>query len=364
MAGSAEGFRSEAERSACRVLWFGVTYGDFRAALAASTWQGWSDRLSKLGAHYESLGDTVAWKYAESAGDLWRRAASYYHFAQCQLPQGEAKRALQECCRASYHKGLASLSPQARRLEVRYRNEIYPGHLRVARHHAPCVVLINGLDSAKEVELACFAEGFLRRGLSTFCFDGPGQGEGVGSIPIDEVASAVSTAIETLSLDCEAGASRFGVFGVSFGGHLACRIAALEPRITACISLGGFFDGSVLKRLPPPAFANLLCAYGIAEGASTDALFERISLATLTGRMNRSLLIVHGANDHLVQVSQVEALKRWAPKSEIRLYEPGEHVCTDRFSECLPMLWDWMADRLGPPSAVSAVDEDLMEVYL
>ena len=229
----------------------------------------------------------------------------------------------------------------------------------MARQGAPCVVLVNGLDSAKEVELARFAEGFLARGLSVFCFDGPGQGEGADGSTLEGAAPAVSAALDVLSREGEEGAAlgdapRFGLFGVSFGGHLACRIAALERRIEACVCLGGFFDGTILRRLPPPAMANLAKAYGLDPEAPLEDLFGRITLAPLAGLMDRPLLVVHGADDHLVDGSQVAALERWAPRAEVLVYRPGEHVCTDRFAECLPRLWDWTADRLDPAEAVAA----------
>jgi len=359
MPDTAATFRAELEKSTCRLLWFGVTYGDLRATAEAGSWEAWSERMAERAAHYETLADEASARHPESAGELWRRAAVYYHYAQLKLGQGEAKHRLQERCRESFGKGSPSLSPPARRIEVSLDRRTFPGYLRVARQGAPCVVLVNGLDSAKEVELARFAEGFLARGLSVFCFDGPGQGEGAdGAIrstcsTLEGAAPAVSAALDVLSREGEEGAAlgdapRFGLFGVSFGGHLACRIAALERRIEACVCLGGFFDGSILRRLPPPAMANLARAYGVDPESPLEDLFGRITLAPLAGLMDRPLLVVHGADDHLVDSSQVAALERWAPRAEVRVYRPGEHVCTDRFAECLPMLWDWMADRLGP----------------
>ena len=226
-------FRAELEKSTCRLLWFGVTYGDLRAAAEAGSWPAWSERLAERATHYEELADEASARHPESAGELWRRAAVYYHYAQLKLGQGEAKRRLQERCRESFAKGGPSLTPPARRIEVSLDGRTFPGYLRVARQGAPCVVLVNGLDSAKEVELARFAEGFLARGLSVFCFDGPGQGEGADGSTLEGAAPAVSAALDVLSREGEEGAAlgdapRFGLFGVSFGGHLACRIAALE----------------------------------------------------------------------------------------------------------------------------------------
>ena len=58
----------------------------------------------------------------------------------------------------------------------------------------PVVVLLSGLDSAKE-ELRSTEETFLDRGLATFSVDGPGQGEAEYDLPIRGDWSAPAEAI-------------------------------------------------------------------------------------------------------------------------------------------------------------------------
>src|SRR5690606_17161771 len=132
--------------------------------------------------------------------------------------------------------------------------------------------LINGLDSAKEVELAAFAEGFLERGLSVYTFEGPGQGALCGALPMTRFDEAFRAVVGALRAEGAVGEAPLGVFGVSFGGYLACRVAAGDPRVTGCISLGGFHDGRVLERLPPAAQANVRRAYGLSPEAPMSEL--------------------------------------------------------------------------------------------
>jgi kynurenine formamidase/pimeloyl-ACP methyl ester carboxylesterase len=309
---------NELEKSAARVLHFGVSYSDFRKAAEAGDVASFSEALESMAAHYEATGYET-------------RAAVYYHYAQFKLRAGERKNALKASCRRSYAKAAGSLHPPVTRVEGRE----FAGYLRSPISPTSCVVLINGLDSAKEVELHAFAEGFLRRGSAVFYWDTP--------LPLHRHSSVVSAVLDALTP--QLGDISFGVFGVSFGGFLACHAAASDARIAACVSLGGFHDARIVKRLPPPALDNLRLAYGLSPDADVAVLDDVITLEPLRGRMQRPLLIVHGTNDHLVDASQVDALKAWGgPLAETLIYEGAEHVCTDRFSEALPAIWDWMTE--------------------
>lgn len=338
----------EVARMATRLLHFGVTYPDFQAAASASGWEEFGRVLVEKARRYENLADEAAarGRHASAAAGL-RRAAAYFHFAEVKRTEPDIKRELHARVRNVYAKLAPLLSPPAEALDVPFAGQRLVGWLRVAAPRAPCVVLINGLDSTQEVELATFAEGFLERGLSVYTFEGPGQGALAGVLPLTRFDDAFHAVVDALRAHPRVGASPLGVFGVSFGGHLACRVAAVVPRIRACVSLGGFHDGRVLPRLPPVAQANVRRAYGLPADAPLSALQELVNLAPLAGRMDRPLLVVHGTADQLVDMEQVDALRAWARgRTRVDMLEGAEHVCTDRFGECLPALWDWMADAL------------------
>ena len=79
--------------------------------------------------------------------------------------------------------------PEVITIEIDFDGARFPGYLRAPAHARGCVLLINGLDSAKEVELAQFAEGFLQRGLAVFFFDGPGHGVRPGNVSMRRFSS-------------------------------------------------------------------------------------------------------------------------------------------------------------------------------
>ncbi|MDD4179251.1 MAG: prolyl oligopeptidase family serine peptidase, partial [Candidatus Margulisbacteria bacterium] len=85
----------------------------------------------------------------------------------------------------------------------------------------------------------------LKRGYNILIFEGPGQGAVIREqgIPFrfdweKVVAPVVDFAVEQTEVDPE----RIALMGISFGGYLAPRAVAFEPRIKACIANGGVYD--------------------------------------------------------------------------------------------------------------------------
>src|SRR5919199_3307750 len=116
-----------------------------------------------------------------------------------------------------------------------------PAYLRLPpdTHRPPVVVIISGVDSVKE-EHKTMEDGFLERGLATFSFDGPGQGETWFELGmIVDFERATSAVIDYVGQLEAVGAERLGVFGPSMGGYLAPRSAARDARIKACAVSGG-----------------------------------------------------------------------------------------------------------------------------
>lgn len=338
------------EPSYGRMLAFGIDLGDLQdAAEGVGSVGGWVGRWQKAAEGFARLGNQSSeGRFRASARDFWLRACSTYHFAEFKLYDDERRKwRLQEQARVNYRKALSSFGFKAVRLEVPYRGGKLPGYFHSAgKGPAPCVVLINGLDSMKEVELHSFAQIFLERGISAFCFDGPGQGEAVNEFHLDSAfQQATSHVADHLERLPEVESGKLALFGVSFGGYLACRSAAADPRFGACISLGGFFNHRVFDNCAPTARKALIRAFG-GEKALSDHLPE-LSLEPLRGLLDRPLLAIHGAQDSLVDYSQARAILDWADgDKKLVVFQDGEHVCTNRFSHCLPLMGDWLVSHL------------------
>ena len=131
-------------------------------------------------------------------------------------------------------------------------------------------------------------DGFLRRGMATFTFDGPGQGEtwfqGGMIVDFERATSAVIDYLDKLS---QVDANRLGVFGPSMGGYLAPRSAACDTRIKACTFAGGMYDRSrVLNRLDDPfEFARISHIWKVYD---KEKLVELHRQCTLEGLASKS----------------------------------------------------------------------------
>lgn len=88
-------------------------------------------------------------------------------------------------------------------------------------------------------------EAALQRGINVITFEGPGQPtvrrqQGLGFIP--EWEKVVSPIIDYASSRRDVDASKIGLWGESFAGYLAPRVAAFDHRLAAVIAFDGLYS--------------------------------------------------------------------------------------------------------------------------
>lgn len=236
------------------------------------------------------------------------------------------------------------------------------------------VVLLNGLDSICEVELHRFGDAFLRRGLAVLALrlpeaaaptgDGFGGdagaggarraggrgGRGGGSGACNAAGAGLGYRAELAApsiaswIDSRPGlAGRgLGCFGVSFGGHLALRLLAAEPRFAAgvAVSAPAWLDAG-------PACAArirrmLALTFGLPEGAGLERYAAAANLDRLPAPEGR-LLALAMERDELFGADHLAAIGRWVGRDrfEVRTWA-AEHVGTSRIHHWLPDACDWL----------------------
>jgi 2,6-dihydroxypseudooxynicotine hydrolase len=331
----------------------GVDYNDIVTTTARiKAWDDWGREWCITAAqHEERAKKAEAEGKTASATEAYLLASMTYHFAcnnsphQMDLYQSAAKKRV-EC----YAKDASHISPPAERHEVPFEHFRIPAYLRLPPGvtRPPVVMIISGLESVKE-EHRTMEDGLLRRGLATFSFDGPGQGEswfqGGMIVEFERATSAVIDYLEKLS---SVDASRVGVFGPSLGGYLAPRSAACDERIKACTLAGGLYDRSrVLNRLDDPfEFARIAHIWKIYDKERLKELTIQSTLEGLASKIRCPLLIVHGTQD-FVPLDQAKRLYAEAsgPK-EIHILEGGNHVCNNMPFVYRPLVGDFLATHL------------------
>ena len=332
----------------------GVPLADFQEVTAAiERWEDWCRAWSERAAVHEALGrDALAQGYGLSASGHLTTAAVCYHFAKFLFVDDIGQmRAAHEKAIACRNEALAHSKPGGERVAVPYEGKFLYGNLRLplAAATPPVVVMCMGLDSAKE-EMDSYERLFLERGLATFAFDGPGQGEAEYDFAIrGDYEVPVRAVVDCLSARRDVGADRIGIWGVSLGGYYAPRAAAFEKRIKACIGLSGPYAMSecwdVLTDLTRAAFRARSHA---ADDAQARSIAATLSMSGIAGNISCPMLLVTGKLDRLVPWQHTERLAReTGGPVETLIIEDGNHVANNRGYRYRPQCADWMASQLG-----------------
>lgn len=332
----------------------GVTVADFQRVTAGiERWGQWCAAWSGVAAEHEALGRLALEQGRNlSAGGHLAQAAVCYHFAKFvfvedQAQMREAHRRAVQCL----DDALGYLLPPGRRVEIPFEGSRLVGVLRSPGEGPhPTVILLSGLDSAKE-ELRATEDTLLARGLATFSVDGPGQGEAEYDLSIRGDWSAPGEAIvdATCSLP-EVDSRRVGIWGVSLGGYYAPRVAAaLGDRLGACVALAGPYDfGDCWDQLPELTRQT----FQVRSRTSTEAEAHRVAgTLTLAGQVERitaPLLVVFGRRDRLIPWRHAQRLVDEATTDvELLMLEAGNHGCANVVAWHRPYTADWLAARLG-----------------
>jgi len=332
----------------------GIDYNDLvRVTSAIESWGSWCEQWCAAGAVHEKLGrDALAAGRRRSAGAHLSQAAVYYHFAKFMfvedIDQMRAAHLMAVRCAGD---ALPFLDPPGERVEMPFDGATIAAVLRRPDGPGPhpAVVLIPGLDSAKE-EFRPTEDLFLSRGIATLSVDGPGQGEAEYNLAIRpdwEVPGAVI--VSTLKGLPGIDPGRIGIWGVSLGGYYAARVASGDAAIRACISLCPTYClGDIWDRLPDLSRAafTVRSKSGSQEQARKRA--AELSMAGLAGRITAPVLVVAGKLDRIFPWQDAERLaSEIGSRAELLLLDDGNHGCANVSYKHRLYSADWMASRLA-----------------
>ena len=342
-----------------RMLSDGIPWPDVersRAAAAADPdtdwfelWMARSDEYAELGAR------ALAESHGISAGELLWLASLTAHYAQYMWFHDRARREAGQRRKVElFNRAAPHLNPPAERVEIGFEGATIPGFLRLPESAGdgphPCCVLIGGLESTKE-ESHRFENLCLERGLATFAFDGPGQGEMFFEVKLGPDFERYSSAVlDELERRPEIDAARIGVLGRSLGGHYAPKAAACDDRFAACCAWGACFDLSDLDSMPPRTQAGFHYATGIDDPErAREHLLASLDLAPVAAQISCPTLLLHGRHDVIFGMEQVEKFRTGltGAELEIQVEEDGDHCCHNMGHIVRPRMADWLADRLG-----------------
>lgn len=336
-----------------RLLVSGVDYNDVRFLLGRIRHlKDWRPEWEGMAAAHEQLGEAaLAEGHELSAGDAFRRAAIYYHVAQFVFfDSADDKYATQLRQQTAYRKGMRYFRPPADQVQVEFEGIEFCGNLRRPPDRAkpPCVVLMAGADSTKE-EFCTLEDEFLRRGLATFSFDGPGQSTTWRQMKLrPDFEKPVAAVLDVLCSHVGIDGERIGIWGRSFGGYAAPRAAAFDHRIKACVSIGGFYAmAAIWSRFPASTKETLQFAFGAASEPDARHQAQAYSLEGLLRGLTCPLLVVHSGMDEVCPLAESERIRDEArgPRT-LSVFPEGNHVCDNIPYKVRPLMADWLMQQL------------------
>ncbi|MEV6833950.1 alpha/beta fold hydrolase [Streptomyces sp. NPDC051133] len=294
--------------------------------------------------HLEAAGRHEAAGHGVSAGEAFRTAARWFHYAVL-LPHPDRETAALAAQEAddAMRRALAHLDPRAVRLD----GPSFAGWLRrPARPVAPrppVVIVVPGLDSGKE-EFHDVTDALLRRGVATFTMDGPGQGVlAATTAPRTDYHHVIGEVIDALEAHGDVDATAAGVIGLSLGGFYAAVCAAYQPRIRAAATVSGPYR---LRWDEAPPFVTETLAQRSGGRQRAEEFAGGVDLHGVAARITRPLRVVDGGTDVIPGVTNGEPLAREAPRGEYLLVPHGDHLLGNARADWLPSTCDWLAGAL------------------
>jgi fermentation-respiration switch protein FrsA (DUF1100 family) len=350
---------------ACRPVREAAKAGaDAGSAQLFDSWIAVADQVADNAAADEALGYTL------SAGAKYLRAAGYYLAAERLQSRDYAPRWV------AYDKGLALYKKGSalRGLHVDYVEIPYEGsaYTAIFVHDGsgtprPTLVSVNGLDSMKEqVNMAGHGSANLDRGMNTLFVDQPGTGEALRKRKLPAIYDAErwgSPAFDYLLTRSDVIHNKIGIFGLSFGGYHAPRIAANDPRYALCAVMGAnhVWGERQKQRLAnegenpvPHYWDHVMWCFGIDNMDDFMTYVEKVTLNGEVEKMKMPFCITHGENDRQIpafnaQLSYDQAVN--SSKRHLRMFTKAdfevEHCGADNGTGMRDYIADWCAETFA-----------------
>ncbi|MBS0287540.1 MAG: alpha/beta fold hydrolase [Proteobacteria bacterium] len=235
----------------------------------------------------------------------------------------------------------------------------------------PTLIALTGFDGTKEELFLQSGFEALSRGYNFLCFEGPGQGAVVREQKLyfrHDWEKIVTPIVDFAHARSEVDSKRIALMGVSYGGYLAARAAAFEPRLAALIANDGLYDlyeatmayseksaelrQSVQTSLPTTVRWALAQAKWVFQ-ASPEEYIEKLKKYTLkevASKISCPTLICEAENDHFFK-GQPEKIfdALTCQKSYIRFTEEegaGEHCHVGALALFNARIFDWLNNTL------------------
>jgi len=345
--------------------------GRISKALTSLDRDEWAKEWSKVGFEYEARADALE----KSGGDsnqireFYELAFNYFRIGRypCAGSPGQAQ-AYRDSLRA-FRKAARYFDPPMEIVEVPFGNKKLIGYLQIPPgiKKPPVVMHWGGVDGWKEDRQRNHVR-FNRAGLAGFAIDMPGTGESPVRFTDADAQRTFSVLIDYLLTRGDIDASRLGVWGGSFGGYWAAKLAFVEAqRLKGAVFHGsnvhyGFQENWLRPALTEKASAAIFGPVGLLQARSkamgVKTLEELLKAAPALSLLQQGLLDqpsapllgVNGKLDDQAPIEDIYLLMEHGNPKEARIYPQGGHMGRGagvRDEEITGMIIAWLKLRLA-----------------
>ncbi|MFQ5610666.1 MAG: alpha/beta hydrolase [Anaerolineae bacterium] len=216
------------------------------------------------------------------------------------------------------------------------------------------VILLHG-GGADRSMCHLWAEALVAQGLCALSVDIDGHGQSTRPMTgLRDATQAVSAAADFLGGSAQVDAARLAVWGVSLGGSLAILAGARDKRLQVIVAAGAPYrlnDYDLTKMLVAPGFWQGVPALQEPRKdllyALVECLDDRDVLAAISKIEVRTLLLVYGAHDLHVPLSDGQYLHGLAPQPVYLWVKWLEHLDLATNERVITGIAEWIAARLA-----------------
>jgi alpha-beta hydrolase superfamily lysophospholipase len=304
-----------------------------------------------------------------TAGNYYLRAGQYYYPGERMVPPGEQKTAIYRKSLHYSQEGLKRRYPNLEIVDVPYEKTGLAAYFLkspVAKGPAPTVVLFNGLDNCKEMNVLFAGVELAFRGFHTLAIDGPGQGEALRlrNLPARYDYEVPGTAAyEYVATRPDVDPKHVAIMAYSAGGYYAPRAAAFEPRYAACVAWGPHYDyhavwekrWAAMKKDGNSVATSHFQLPWVLGTKDMDSAMEKLKKFTLAGvadKIKCPMLVCWGEEDKLTPREIAHQLYDGVGSRDRTLkifttQEGGaEHCQVDNRQVGTDYIADWLTQRL------------------
>ncbi|XSC47385.1 alpha/beta hydrolase family protein [Bradyrhizobium sp. RDT10] len=298
----------------------------------------WAVAWSAIGDRYRA---TAHQAQGPAAREAYYKAFQYYSMARFPTPNSPGKRAAYDRAVAAYLDYAGFDLPRLEVVRIPFEGKEIVGYLRLpdGRRPAPLMIMWGGLDFLKEQAADNLLPIVRGDGFAAFAVDMPGTGQ--APIKVGPTAERMYSAIiDHMRTRPEIDAGKIFVWGASWGGYWATKVAVVEKdRIAGAINQGGPIDVYFrpewqMKALGTREYLMDLLAARAAIYDNVNTLEEflaagpKMSLLAMgiLDRPSAPLLAFNGARDSQVPIEDLTLLLLHGSIKEAWVNPDGNHV--------------------------------------